>query len=82
MNSSLPRSATCRIRCALRGLAAWTAYLLAADVPVLAETATTLEALRANQAAVDAHLLTEAIYGDPPMTLKVLEPRRSRPLSC
>jgi HD-like signal output (HDOD) protein len=43
-----------------------------AEIPVLADTAETLEALRANEDAVDANLLGETIAGDPLMSLKVL----------
>lgn len=56
----------------LRDLAAWTTYFLAAEIPVLAETAETLEALRANEDAVDANLLGETMASDPLMSLKVL----------
>ena len=56
----------------LRDLAAWTAHLRTADIPVLAETAEALEALRANEDRVDASSLGEMIAGDPLMTLKVL----------
>ena len=56
----------------LRDLAAWTAHLHNADIPVLAQTAETLEALRANEDRVDANSLGEMIAGDPLMTLKVL----------
>jgi HD-like signal output (HDOD) protein len=57
---------------ALPNLSAWTSLFLTQDVPVLPETAAMLESLRANEDEVDAHLLAEAIYGDPLMTLKVL----------
>ena len=55
-----------------RDLAAWTAHLLGADIPVLAETAEALEALRANEDLVDANSLGELIASDPLMTLKLL----------
>ncbi len=55
-----------------RDLAAWAAHLLSADVPVLAETAEALEALRANEDLVDANSLGELIASDPLMTLKLL----------
>ena len=57
---------------ALRDLGAWTAHFRAANIPVLASTAETLEALRANEDAVDANSLGELIARDPLMTLKVL----------
>jgi HD-like signal output (HDOD) protein len=55
-----------------RDLAAWTAHLLGADIPVLTETAEALEALRANEDLVDANSLGELIASDPLMTLKLL----------
>jgi HD-like signal output (HDOD) protein len=57
---------------ALPNLDAWTAYFLAAEIPVLAETAVTLDALRQNEDAVDANLLADTMAGDPLMSLKVL----------
>lgn len=57
---------------ALNDLAAWTAHFRAAEIPVLAHTAQTLEALRANEDAVDANSIGELISHDPLMTLKVL----------
>lgn len=60
------------LRQALPDLAAWTACFLAAEIPVLAETAVALEALRANEDAADANSLGELIAGDPLMSLKVL----------
>jgi HD-like signal output (HDOD) protein len=56
----------------LRDVAAWAVHFMRADIPVLAETADTLEALRANEDAVDANLLGETIASDPLMSLKVL----------
>ena len=53
-------------------LAAWTRWFVGAEIPVLAETAEALEALRANEDDVDANSLGEMISGDPLMTLKVL----------
>ena len=53
-------------------LAAWTRWFIAAETPVLPETAEALEALRANEDNVDANSLGEMISGDPLMTLKVL----------
>jgi len=55
-----------------RDLAAWTAHLHGADIPVLAETSEALEALRANEDQVDANSLGELIASDPLMTLKLL----------
>ena len=57
---------------ALRDLAAWTEHFRTAEIPVLAQTADALEALRANEDSVDANSLGETIASDPLMTLKVL----------
>lgn len=56
----------------LPDLATWTAHFRGADIPVLAQTADALEALRANEDNVDANGIGEMIAGDPLMTLKVL----------
>ncbi len=57
---------------ALPDLQAWTAHFLAAPLPVLADTAERLEAYRANEDAVDAHLLAETVSADPLMSLKLM----------
>ncbi|MDP2007499.1 MAG: HDOD domain-containing protein [Rubrivivax sp.] len=57
---------------AQRDLAAWAALFSHADLPVLATTAEALEELAANEDAVDAHMLADAIVDDPLMTIKVL----------
>jgi HD-like signal output (HDOD) protein len=57
---------------ALPDLRSWTAHFLAGEIPVLAETAEALEALRTDEDRVDANLLGELIATDPLMTLKVL----------
>ena len=56
----------------LPDLSSWTTYLCALDIPVLAETSTALEGLRANEDDVDANSIGELIANDPLMTLKVL----------
>ena len=56
----------------LPDLGAWTAHFLAAEIPVLAGTAESLEALRAREDDVDANLIGEMVAGDPLMTLRVL----------
>ena len=56
----------------LRDLAAWTSHFRAAEIPVLAQTADALDALRAIEDDVDANSLGEMIASDPLMTLKVL----------
>lgn len=64
-------------------LAAWVSVFDPASLPVLASTASTLEELRGNEDAVDAHMLAEAFADDPLMTVKVLahvaRMRASRP---
>lgn len=69
MTSSLPAHAMTR---PLHDLDAWTTYLRNADIPVLADTAQALEALRANEDKTDANIIGEMISSDPLMTLKVL----------
>lgn len=55
-----------------RDMATWAACFDVATLPILAETAEVLEALRANEDEVDAHMLAETISSDPLMTLKLL----------
>lgn len=50
----------------------WVACFQQREIPVLADTAHSLDELRANEDAVDAHLLAETVAGDPLMTLKIL----------
>ncbi len=64
--------ATSPLRQALPDLASWTAFFRNAEIPVLADTAESLELLRSNEDAVDANRLGELIGADPLMTLKVL----------
>ena len=56
----------------LRDLDAWTDHFRRADVPVLAQTAEAVEAMRANEDDVDANAIGEMVASDPLMTLKVL----------
>ena len=56
----------------LSSLSAWTEYFRKAEIPVLADTADSLELMRVNEDAVDANGLGEMIATDPLMTLKVL----------
>ncbi|HEY9067991.1 MAG TPA: histidine kinase, partial [Burkholderiaceae bacterium] len=56
----------------LADLEAWVAHLQRFEIPVLAQTAEALEALRANEDKVDANSIGEMIATDPLMTLKVL----------
>ena len=56
----------------LPDLVAWTTHFRQSDIPVLANTADALEAMRANEDDVDANLIGEMVADDPLMTLKVL----------
>jgi HD-like signal output (HDOD) protein len=67
-----PASPHAELTRALPDLAAWTSHFRAAEIPVLAQTADALEALRANEDDVDANSMGEMIASDPLMTLKVL----------
>jgi HD-like signal output (HDOD) protein len=62
----------CRPHPPLSSLPAWVAHLRAAPVPVLARTAQAVAALAADEDAVDAHGLAQAVGDDPLMTLKLL----------
>lgn len=55
-----------------RDVAGWVAAFDIAAVPILSETAVTIEDLRAHEDDVDAHVLAQAISVDPLMTLKLL----------
>jgi HD-like signal output (HDOD) protein len=67
-----PASPGARLTQPLRDLAAWTQYFLTTEIPVLAQSAEALEALRVKEDDVDANSLGEMIADDPLMTLKVL----------
>ena len=56
----------------LRDVAAWVAAFDVREIPVLSATANSLEDLRCNEDAVDAHLLADTMQSDPLMTLKLL----------
>jgi HD-like signal output (HDOD) protein len=56
----------------LRDLEAWTEHFRRAEIPVLAQTAEAIEAMRANEDDVDANAIGEMVANDPLMTLKVL----------
>ncbi|MDR7269954.1 HD-like signal output (HDOD) protein [Pelomonas saccharophila] len=75
-------SARLRLTSPLSSLDAWVNAFAGAEIPVLAETAESLEHMRATEDDVDAHGLGEMIASDPLMTLKVLahasELRRGR----
>ncbi|MDB5817002.1 MAG: histidine kinase [Rhizobacter sp.] len=72
--TALPEKAVRRplLTTALPDLDAWTAWFATTEIPVLASTSETLEALRQNEDAVDANSLGEMIAEDPLMSLKVL----------
>lgn len=53
-------------------LAGWVARFRAAEIPVLADTAASLDELRPNEDNVDANMLASLIATDPLMTLKLL----------
>lgn len=55
-----------------RDVAQWAARFDPGTLPVLAETAAEIEELRPLEERLDAHLLAEAVSGDPLMTLKLL----------
>jgi len=55
-----------------RDIAAWMNCLQGLEIPVLASTVTAIAELGANEDAVDAHLLSETLSGDPLMVLKLL----------
>lgn len=56
----------------LADVAAWVRAFDAREIPVLAATANSLEDLRCNEDAVDAHLLADSMQADPLMILKLL----------
>lgn len=53
-------------------LEGWASVFDVGALPVLAETATTIESMRRNEDAVDAHALAQTIAQDPLMTVKLL----------
>jgi HD-like signal output (HDOD) protein len=55
-----------------RDVQGWASLFDVATLPVLADTAADIEALRVNEDAVDAHRLAEVLAADPLMTLKVM----------
>ncbi|KNZ31101.1 MAG: histidine kinase [Methylibium sp. NZG] len=57
---------------ALPDLRAWTAHFMAAEIPILADTAEALEAMRPHEDDLDANTIGEMISADPLMTVKVL----------
>ena len=61
-----------RLTAPLPSLNAWVDAFAQAEIPVLTETAESMELMRATEDDVDAHGLGEMIDSDPLMTLKVL----------
>ena len=55
-----------------RDLAGWTALFDHENLPVLGETLESLRELAANEDAVDARLIADAVVNDPLMTIKLL----------
>ena len=60
------------LRSPLPSLDAWTAHFFKAEIPILADTAANLEAMRAHEDDMDANLIGEMVADDPLMTLKIL----------
>lgn len=54
------------------GVAGWLGRLMALEVPVLSRSIRTIADLGANEDAVDAHMLAEALGNDPLLVLRVL----------
>ena len=69
---NFPPSPDRLLRRPLHDLSAWTSHFHSYEIPVLAETAVALEALRANEDDADANSIGEMISSDPLMTLKIL----------
>lgn len=60
------------ITAALRDVDGWVRAFDRREIPVLSATADSIEELRCNEDAVDAHLLADSLSSDPLMTLKLL----------
>jgi HD-like signal output (HDOD) protein len=56
----------------MRDVASWVSAFDRREIPVLSLTADAIEEWRANEDAVDAHLLADSLEADPLMTLKLL----------
>jgi HD-like signal output (HDOD) protein len=65
-------SATPLIQRAPFDVAGWAACFDVEALPVLADSVQAVDALRANEDAVDAHLLAEIVSADPLLTLKLM----------
>ena len=63
--------ATAHLAAPLRDLAAWSEHLSRIEIPVLPETAAALAALAANEDAVDAQGIADAVMRDPLMCVKL-----------
>jgi HD-like signal output (HDOD) protein len=71
-NLSTLNSDFIRLTRPLADLSAWVACFRGAEIPVMADTADALEAMREREDDVDANLIGEMIANDPLMTLKVM----------
>ncbi len=60
------------VQAPLRDLSAWTRHFQDAEIPIQAETAAALEAMRINEDDIDANMLGDLIAGDPLMSLKLM----------
>ncbi len=72
MSTITPTTEFTRLTQPLADLSAWVACFRDADIPIMADTADALEAMREHEDDVDANLIGEMIAGDPLMTLKVM----------
>ena len=72
MSNPTPTPEITRLTRPLADLAAWVACFRDAEIPVMADTADALEAMREREDDIDANLIGEMIADDPLMTLKVM----------
>lgn len=72
MSDITPTTEFTRLTQPLPDLSAWVACFRDAEIPVMADTADALEAMREREDDVDANLIGEMIADDPLMTLKVM----------
>ena len=72
MSNRTPTPEFTRLTRPLADLSAWVTCFRDAEIPVMADTADALEAMREREDDVDANLIGEMIADDPLMTLKVM----------
>jgi len=72
MSDITPTTEFTRLTQPLPDLSAWVACFRDAEIPVMADTADALEAMRDREDDIDANLIGEMIADDPLMTLKVM----------